>query len=111
MSTPVPQDGVPAQKVSVQPLAPASVSRARRGIKVTVENAPTSRLVTVTLTLRGQLVARAAKRAGANGVVTLTLRPKRARAARLHAGVQLRLTVTVAGVKVVRTIRLRAARA
>jgi hypothetical protein len=70
-------------------------------------NVPKSELVTVTLTFRGQVVARAARRAGATGIVTVILTPNRANAARLHAGVRLRMTATAAGAKVVHTIRLR----
>jgi hypothetical protein len=106
-TTPAPEGLVPAHKLSVQAPAAVSVCRARHGIKVTVRDVPDSTLARVTLTLRGQLVARAARRAGANGIVTVTLTPNRANAARLHAGVRLRLTVTAAGAKVIQTIRLR----
>jgi hypothetical protein len=108
-TTPAPQGRVPAHKLSVQAPAAVSVSRARHGTKVTVRNVPDSKLATITLTLRGQLLARAIRRAGANGVVTVTLTPNRTSAARLHAGGRLRLTVTAARARVIDTIRLRAA--
>jgi hypothetical protein len=107
-TAPAPQGLVPAHKLSVQAPAAVSVSRARHGTKVTVRDVPDSTLATVTLTLRGHLVARAARRAGANGILTVTLTPNRANAARLHAGVRLRLTVTAAGARAIDTIRLRA---
>jgi hypothetical protein len=108
-TTPAPQGRVGAHKLRVQAPAAVSVSHARHGTKVTVRSVPDGKLATVTLTLRGELLARAVRRAGVNGIVTVTLAPNRADAARLHAGVRLRLTVTAAGARVIDTIRLRAA--
>jgi hypothetical protein len=108
-TTPAPQGRGPAHKLDVQAPAAVSVSRARHGTKVTVRGVPDRKLATATLTLRGELLARAMRRAGVNGIVTVTLAPNRADAARLHAGVRLRLTVTAAGARVIDTIRLRAA--
>jgi hypothetical protein len=92
----------------VQVPASLTVTRARHGSKLTVTNVPRGELVTATLTLGGRVAARAVRRAGATDTVTIILTPDRTSATRLHAGVQLRINVTAGGVRIVRTIRVRA---
>jgi hypothetical protein len=96
-----------AHEIRVKAPATLSVNRARHGTRLTVKNVPRGELVTATLTLRGRVAARAVRRAGATDTVTVILKPNRANAKRLHVGVRLRITVTTAGARVVRTILLR----
>jgi hypothetical protein len=98
----------PQGPLMVQVPTSLSVTRARHGSKLTVMNVPRGELVTATLTLGGRVAARAARRAGATDTVTIILTPDRTSATRLHAGVQLRINVTAGGVRIVRTIRVRA---
>jgi hypothetical protein len=107
-SKPGPRGRGSAPKLAVQAPRSLSVSRARHGATCTVTNVPRGKLATVTLTLGTRVVAQAAGRARRNGTVTVILRPNRAGAAHLHAGVQLWITVAVAGTHVARPIRLRA---
>jgi hypothetical protein len=106
-SKPARHRGGSARKLAVHAPRSLSVSRARHGTKCTVTNVPRGKLATVTLTLGTRVVAQAAGRARRNGTVTVILTPNRGGAARLHAGVQLWLTVTVGGTHVARPIRLR----
>jgi hypothetical protein len=102
--------GSSAPKLTVNVPATLSVSRARHGTKVTVKNVPQGQLVTATLAVGGRMLTRAARRAGATDIVSFILRPDRTSATRLHAGAQLRVTVTAGGVSAVRTIPLRTGR-
>jgi hypothetical protein len=102
--------GGSAPKLTVNVRATLSVSRARHGTRVTVKDVPQGQLVTATLAVGARMLTRAARRAGATDIVTLILKPDRTSATRLHAGAQLRITVTAGGVRAVRTIPLRTGR-
>jgi hypothetical protein len=95
---------------TVQAPATLSVSRARHGTRLTVKNVPHGELVTATLAVGARTLTREARRAGATDIVTFILKPGRTNATRLHAGVQLRITVAAEGVRALRTIQLRTGR-
>jgi hypothetical protein len=101
-----PQPPAFAHKLTIRAPRTLSVSRVRRGIKVTVNNAPHGKRVVATLTLGPRVLARTVRRARKNGTVTIILKPDRATARRLHAGDRLQITITTAGARVIRTIRL-----
>jgi hypothetical protein len=101
--------GGAAAKLTVNVPATLSVSRARRGTRVTVKNVPQGQVVTATLAIGGRTLTRSARRAGATDIVTFILKPTRTNATRLHSGAKLRITVTADAVRVVRTIELRRA--
>jgi hypothetical protein len=98
-------DSVPALTIQTPRTLP--VSGARHGIRVTVKNVGQGQLVTATLALAARTLTRVVKRAGATGIVTVILKPDRNSATRLHAGAQLKITVTAGGARVVHSIALR----
>jgi hypothetical protein len=102
--------GGSAPKFTVNVPTTLSVSRARHGTTVTVKSVPPGQVVTATLAVGTRIVTRASRRAGATDIVTFILKPNRTTATRLHAGAHLRITVTVGGVRAVRTIQLRTGR-
>jgi len=96
-----------APKLTVHAPRTLPINHVRQGTEVTVDNATRRELVTATLTLGARVLARAVRRAGEAGTVTIILKPNQAAAGGLKAGDQLRITITAAGARVVRTIRLR----